>query len=55
MEKENFFDFALLHKKFTLRKKDGLSNPVLISKASWLNFGEGEDGGKKYLILENTG
>ena len=46
MEKEKFFDYALLIKQFTLRKKDTLGKPVLFSTASWLNFGEGEDGGK---------
>ena len=33
-------------KNFTMRKKDTKGKPVLFSKANWLNFGEGEDGGK---------
>ena len=46
MEREKFFDYALLIKQFTLQKKDTSGKPVLFSTASWLNFGEGEDGGK---------
>ena len=46
MSKEKFLDWTLLIKHFTLRKKDTSGKPVLISKANWLNFGEGEEGGK---------
>ena len=46
MNKEKFRDFSQLSKKFTLRKKDTDGHAVLISTASWFNFGEGEDGGK---------
>ena len=45
MSKETFFDIAPLTQHFTMRKKDSNGSPVLISKANWLNFGEGEDDG----------
>lgn len=45
MTKEKFFDFMPLTQCFTLRKKDNNGLSVLISKANWLNFGEGEDSG----------
>ena len=46
MSEEKFFDFTPITKEFTMRKKDSTRAPVLISTANWLNFGEGEDGGK---------
>ena len=46
ISKENFFDFASITKQFTMRKKDSAGKPVLISTTNWINFGEGEDGGK---------
>ena len=46
MTKEKFFDFEPITKEFTMRKKDTDRAPVLISTANWMNFGEGEDGGK---------
>ena len=35
-----------LTQHFTMRKKDHKGLPVLISKAHWLNFGEGEEDGE---------
>ena len=46
MSKDKFFDFAPITKEFTMRKKDANRAAVLISTANWINFGEGEDGGK---------
>ena len=46
MNKEKFRDFSQLSKKITLHKTDTDGHAVLISTASWFNFGEGEDGGK---------
>ena len=43
---DNFFDLKVITKKFTMRKKCLSHKPVLISTATWFNFGEGEDGGK---------
>ena len=45
MSTEKMLDFAPLTKHFTMRKKDSIGSPVLISKASWFNFGEVEDNG----------
>lgn len=45
MEKEKFLDFTPLTFHFTMRKKDSEGSAVLISKANWLNFGEGEENG----------
>lgn len=38
-----FFDFSPVTKQFTHRKKDTDKKPVLISKAMWMNFGQGRD------------
>ena len=46
MEKDMFLDFTPLTNNFTMRKKDSTGSAVLISKAHWFNFGEGEDGGR---------
>ena len=46
MKNEDIVDFTPLSKQFTIRKKDSTKVPVLISKASWFNYGEGEDEGK---------
>ena len=43
MESSKFLDFAELSKQYTHRKKDADKKPVLISKAVWMNFGQGED------------
>lgn len=43
MHSEDFFDFTQLTKQFTCRKKDTNKKPVLISKAFWMNFGQGKD------------
>lgn len=45
MTKEMFYDVEPLTRYFTMRKKDYKGSPVLISKANWLNFGEGEEDG----------
>ena len=45
MTREKFFDMEPRTRHFTMRKKDHKGSPVLISKASWLNFGEGEEDG----------
>ena len=52
MEKEDFLDFTPLTNHFTMRKKDSTGTPVLISNASWFNYGEGEEDGK---ILSHPG
>ena len=52
MTKEKFFDVAPLTGHFTMRKKDGNGSPALISKANWLNFGEGEDDG---ILMSHPG
>lgn len=46
MDKEKFFDFSVVTKCFTMRKKCLSRKNVLISTALWFNFGEGEDGDK---------
>ena len=43
MESSHFLDFSELTKQYTRRKKDAAKNPVLISKAVWMNFGQGKD------------
>ena len=44
MSKDNIFDISVIANKFNMRKKCLSGKPVLISTASWFNFGEGEDG-----------
>ena len=48
MTSELFYDFSDLEKAHTKRKKDTSGQPVLLSKAMWMNFGQGvvnkEDG-----------
>lgn len=42
-----FYDFSILEKEHTRRKQDTSKNPVLISKVTWMNFGQAlieEDG-----------
>lgn len=43
MTSSEFFDFSPVTKQFTHRKKDTDKKPVLISKAMWMNFGQGRD------------
>lgn len=43
MQSSHFLDFSELTKQYTRRKKDAAKNPVLISKAVWMNFGQGKD------------
>ena len=45
MTREKFLDLEPLTRHFTMRKKDHKGSPALISKANWLNFGEGEEDG----------
>ena len=45
MTRKKFLDMEPRTRYFTMRKKDHKGSPVLISKASWLNFGEGEEDG----------
>ncbi len=40
MTSDHFFDFADLEKQFTRRKKDASKKDVLISKVTWMNFGQ---------------
>lgn len=40
MTSDHFFDFGDLEKKFTRRKKDTSKKDVLISKVTWMNFGQ---------------
>ena len=40
MTSDLFFDFTVLKKQFTRRKKDSSKNDVLISKVTWMNFGQ---------------
>ena len=44
MSKDNIFDNSVIANKFTMRKRCLSGKPVLISTASWFNYGEGEDG-----------
>ena len=46
MTREKFSNIADLTKHFTLQKKDSNGSPVLLSRANWLNFGEGEENGE---------
>ena len=43
MEASDFLNFSQLSKRYTRRKKDGDGHPVLISKAVWMNFGQGKE------------
>ena len=43
MDASKFVDFTELSEQYTHRKKDADKKPVLISKAVWMNFGQGED------------
>lgn len=40
MTSDLFFDFGDLEKQFTRRKKDASKKDVLISKVTWMNFGQ---------------
>ena len=40
MTSDLFLDFSDLEKEHTKRKKDNSKQPVLISKATWMNFGQ---------------
>ena len=42
MSEDSFLDFSELEKKHTKRKTDLSKNPVLISKVTWMNFGQAE-------------
>ena len=46
MSEDKFFDFSVLTKQFTMRKKCLSKKNVLISTGMWFNFGEGEDNDK---------
>ena len=46
MTRDKFYNVEPLTQHFTMRKKDHKGLPVLISKAHWLNFGEGEEDGE---------
>ena len=35
-----FYDFTILEKQHTKQKKDASKEPVLISKVTWMNFGQ---------------
>ena len=52
MTREMFLDIEPLTRHSTMRKKDHNGSPVLISKAHWLNFGEGEEDG---VIISHSG
>ena len=43
MDSPKFLNFTEITKQFTHRKKDSNGKPVLISKALWMNFGQGQD------------
>ena len=43
MKSSKFVDFTEQTKQYTQRKKDTEGKPVLISKAVWMNFGQGKD------------
>ena len=47
MESPKFLNFTEMTKQHTHRKKDSNKNPVLISKALWMNFGQGIDASGK--------
>lgn len=49
MSSDSFLDFSDLEKEHTRRKNDSSKNPVLISKVTWMTFGQAEvtKGGKK--------
>lgn len=40
MTADLFFDFTVMEKSYTRRKKDTSKKPVLISKVTWMNFGQ---------------
>ena len=42
MSHDLFMDFSELEKQHTRRKTDSSKNPVLISKVTWMNFGQAE-------------
>ena len=42
MSHDSFLDFSELEKEHTRRKTDLSKNPVLISKVTWMNFGQAE-------------
>ena len=42
MSSDSFLDFSDLEKEHTRRKNDLSKNPVLISKVTWMNFGQAE-------------
>lgn len=43
MDSSKILNFSEIPHQFTHRKKDSAKNPVLISKALWMNFGKGMD------------
>ena len=49
MESSNFLDFSEVAKQYTNRKKDMAKQPVLISKALWMNFGQTDVSGTPEL------
>ena len=40
MTADLFFDYSVLEKQYTKRKQDTSKKPVLISKVTWMNFGQ---------------
>ena len=51
MTSDQFHDFSVLEKVYTRRKKDTLGKNVLISKVTWMNFGQStiEKNGQKIV------
>lgn len=43
MEASNIFDFSEIMKQYPNRKKDEAKQPVLISKALWMNFSQADE------------
>ena len=52
MGHESFLDFSELEKKHTRRKTDLSKNPVLISKVTWMNFGQAEVTKRGKTVIE---
>ena len=52
MGHDSFLDFSELEKEHTRRKTDLSKNPVLISKVTWMNFGQAEVTKREKTVTE---
>ena len=53
MDSLAFLKYSDITKERTQRKKDKSKNPVLISKATWMNFGQTTDASGKVIQHPN--